>query len=143
MSTWSYWDLLMAVTFPHFFSAFVVDVFILYPLKTLDNQRFFGISNWNKRGHWSKMGEKFNDPLRKMPWFHLIFWYGHFVERHSFRIVWGESPETMRKICLSTKFPHQIRWNYGVFRSDHFRISFDTLPRYSDEFYCEDVVLWD
>ena len=27
-------------------------------------------------------------------------------------------PETMRKLCLSTKFPHQkIRWNYGIFRS--------------------------
>ena len=30
----------------------------------------------------------------------------------------GESPETMRKLCLSTKFPHQeISWNYGIFRS--------------------------
>ena len=26
--------------------------------------------------------------------------------------------ETMRKLCLSTKFPHQeIRWNQGIFRS--------------------------
>ena len=25
----------------------------------------------------------------------------------------------MRKLCLSTKFPHQdIRWNYGIFRSE-------------------------
>ena len=33
----------------------------------------------------------------------------------------GESPETMRKLCLSTKFPHQeIRWNYGILRSPHF-----------------------
>ena len=30
----------------------------------------------------------------------------------------AKSPETMRKLCLSTKFPHQeIRWNYGIFRS--------------------------
>ena len=29
------------------------------------------------------------------------------------------SPETMRKLCLSVKFPRQeIRWNYGTFRSD-------------------------
>ena len=29
-----------------------------------------------------------------------------------------ESPETMRKLCLSTKFSHQeIVWNYGIFRS--------------------------
>ena len=33
---------------------------------------------------------------------------------HSF----GELPETMRKLYLSTKFPHQeITWNYGIFRS--------------------------
>ena len=32
--------------------------------------------------------------------------------------VSGESPETMRKLCLSTKFAHQeIRWNYGIFCS--------------------------
>ena len=29
-----------------------------------------------------------------------------FVGRHSFHIVSGDSPETMRKLCLSTKFPH-------------------------------------
>ena len=40
-----------------------------------------------------------------------------FCGMHSFRIVSGESPETMRKLCLSTKFPHQgIRWNYGISR---------------------------
>ena len=28
----------------------------------------------------------------------------------------GESPETLRKVCLSAKFPHQeIRWNYGIY----------------------------
>ena len=41
-----------------------------------------------------------------------------FWERHSFRIVSGESSETMWKLCLSTKFPHhEIKWNYGIFRS--------------------------
>ena len=35
----------------------------------------------------------------------------------SFCIVSSESPETMRRLCLSTKFPHQeIRWNYGILR---------------------------
>ena len=29
-----------------------------------------------------------------------------FLERHSFRIVSDDLPETMRKLCLSTKFPH-------------------------------------
>ena len=33
-------------------------------------------------------------------------------------------PETVRELCISTKFPHQeIRWNYGISRSvkDHVR----------------------
>ena len=47
------------------------------------------------------------EPLRKIMLFHLIPWYGNFVERNSFRIVSGESPETMRKVCFSTKFTHQ------------------------------------
>ena len=30
--------------------------------------------------------------------------------------VFRDSPETMRKLWLSTKFPHrEIRWNYGIF----------------------------
>ena len=40
------------------------------------------------------------------------------MERNSFRRVSGESPETLRKLFLSTKFPHQeIRWNFCVLRS--------------------------
>ena len=55
------------------------------------------------------------ETLRKIPWFHLISWCEKFMERHSFRIISGDSPKTMRKLCLSTKFPHQeIRWNYGI-----------------------------
>ena len=38
--------------------------------------------------------------------------------RHSFRIVSGESTETKRNLCHSSKFLHQeIRWNYGIFCS--------------------------
>ena len=55
--------------------------------------------------------------LGKKPQFHLISWYGNFAERHSFRIISDDSPETIRKLCLSAKFPHQeIRWDYGIFR---------------------------
>ena len=37
------------------------------------------------------------------------------MERH---IILGGSPETMWKLCLATKFPHQeMTWNYGIFRS--------------------------
>ena len=45
--------------------------------------------------------------LRKMPQFHLFSSCGNFAERHSFRIVSGDSFENMRKRCISTKFPHQ------------------------------------
>ena len=56
--------------------------------------------------------------LRKIPYFYLISWCGSFVERHSFHIVSSNLPETMWKLCLSTKFPHQeIKWNYGILHS--------------------------
>ena len=56
--------------------------------------------------------------LRKIPQFHLISWWGNFVERQSFRIVLGDSLKEMRKLCLSAKLLHQeIRWNYGILRS--------------------------
>ena len=33
----------------------------------------------------------------------------------------GELAETMRKLCLTTRFPPQeIRWNYGILRSRWF-----------------------
>ena len=32
---------------------------------------------------------------------------GNVVERHSFRIISGDSSKTMRKLYLSTKFPQQ------------------------------------
>ena len=41
------------------------------------------------------------------------------MKKHSFRIVLDESPDTMRKLCLSAKFPHQeIKVNYGILCSD-------------------------
>ena len=36
--------------------------------------------------------------LPKIPQFPLISWCGNFVEKHSFRIVSGDSPETLRKL---------------------------------------------
>ena len=53
---------------------------------------------------------------------------GNFAERHNFRIVSGELPKTMLKLCLSTNFSHhEIRWNYSISRSDILKI-FDILP---------------
>ena len=41
------------------------------------------------------------------------------MEGHSFHIVSGDLPETMRKQYLSTKLKQQeIRWNYGILRSE-------------------------
>ena len=42
--------------------------------------------------------------LHKLPQLHLISWRGNFVARHSFRMVSGDSPETMRKLCLAKNF---------------------------------------
>ena len=50
------------------------------------------------------------------------------MERHSFRIVSGKSPETMWKQCLSTKFPHEeIRLNYGILCSESKKRHFNNL----------------
>ena len=56
--------------------------------------------------------------LRKIPEFNLISWRENFMKRHNFRRVSGKSTETVRKLYLSTKCPHQeIRWNYGILHS--------------------------
>ena len=56
--------------------------------------------------------------LHKTPKFHLISLCGNFVERHSFQRVSTDSPKTLRKLCLSTKFLLQkIRWNEIILRS--------------------------
>ena len=43
----------------------------------------------------------------KMLQIYLIFWRGNFVKRHSFHIVLGDSPENMRTLWVSIKFPHK------------------------------------
>ena len=56
--------------------------------------------------------------LRKIPKFYLTFWCENFVARHSFRRASGKSPETLRKLCISKKFPHrEITWNFGILHS--------------------------
>ena len=47
--------------------------------------------------------EGLNLALRKITEFHIISWCGNFVERHSSRIVSGNSVETLRKLCPFTK----------------------------------------
>ena len=57
--------------------------------------------------------------LCKIPKYHSISWSENFVERHSFCRVSGDSLETLRKLCLSTNFPHQkISWNCSILRSE-------------------------
>ena len=53
------------------------------------------------------------------------------MERQSFRIVSGDSSETMRKLCFSTKFPDQeIRLNYCIFCSVTCKIKFIGSARF-------------
>ena len=84
--------------------------------------------------------------LRKLLWFHLISWYGKFVETRNFRRVSKESPETVRKLSISTKFPHQkIRWNFGLLRNVFSRIQyvwrhFSRIKRLSTK--CEIFMEW-
>ena len=57
--------------------------------------------------------------MHKMPKFHLISWYGNFVERHSFHGASRDLPKTLRKLCLSTKLPYQgIKWHFGNLNSE-------------------------
>ena len=58
----------------------------------------------------------------------------------------------MRKLCLSTKFPHQeIRWNYGILRSDWVSGSkYNTFPKgrltqikYRNGFFFKNTLQWD
>ena len=53
--------------------------------------------------------------LPKIQIFPLISWCGKFVETHSLQRVFGNSSETLQKLCVSTKFPHQqIRSDYST-----------------------------
>ena len=53
--------------------------------------------------------------LRKIPEFYLISWCGYLAERHSVRIVSDNLPETLQKLCLSTKFKHREIGEITVF----------------------------
>ena len=56
---------------------------------------------------------------QNIPKFHLTSWCGIFVEMHGFCRVFDHLPESLRKLCVSAKFPHQqIRWMFGILRSD-------------------------
>ena len=61
------------------------------------------------------------DALREIPEFHLISLCGNFEETQCFRRVLTEYPETLRKLCVSTKLPQQeIRRNFGILRSERY-----------------------
>ena len=76
------------------------------------------IHRWNLSQNATIITSSRHNPMRKIPEFHLIFWSGNFVERHRFIRVSGDLPKTLRKLCLSAKFPPQeIRWNLNILRS--------------------------
>ena len=66
----------------------------------------------NTKFYWKgSFGSYLHNTLRKNLKFHLIFWCGNFAEM----------PKTLRKLCISTKFPHQkIRLNFAILRSGIF-----------------------
>ena len=50
----------------------------------------------------------------------ILVW--KFCRKHGFRIVLGNSPKTLRKLCLCAEFPHQeIRWNCDTLFSENIR----------------------
>ena len=85
-------------------------------------------------------GTHHKKPLCKIPLFHLTYLCGNFLERHTFCIVLGESPETIRKLCLSTKFLHQeIRWNYGIVNSTSFSVVYRWVEKEKSDMKCINV----
>ena len=64
---------------------------------------------------------------------HLISWCGNFVERRSFRIVSGESPETMLKLRLQNLYTRESGEITAFFRSvsrkSHVDHIYDVIPR--------------
>ena len=56
---------------------------------------------------------------------YLISWCESFVEAQGFRRVLRVLLETLRKLYVSTKFPHQeTRWSFGVLYSDRRHLTF-------------------
>ena len=53
--------------------------------------------------------------IKRRNFYDVISWCVVFLERHSFRLVSGDLPETIRKLCLSTKFPRQELGKINVF----------------------------
>ena len=55
---------------------------------------------------------------------------------YNYEIDCEKLPETMRKLCLSTKFPHQeVTWNYGIFRSDNGQIKIWSHIEFSEKIF--------
>ena len=76
---------------------------------------------------------------RKMPSLYCIKYRNlilswNIVETYSSRRVSGESLETLQKLCVCTKFPHQqIRLNFGILRSALWLFKNGSLWSYSHE----------
>ena len=47
--------------------------------------------------------------------FHLISWCGKFVEINSFCRISSDPPETLRKLCIFTKFSHDEIGEISIF----------------------------
>ena len=71
--------------------------FSLHAMKSHEGQKIFLNGYWEDFRHFQKIKSYQCEKYRNVT----------FVERCSVRIVSGELPKTMWKLCLSTKFPRQ------------------------------------
>ena len=91
---------------------FLVNEFLVLEKKTFQKVIY------HVRAVWAKV-ILLNHVLNKILKFHLVSWCGNFVETHIALRDWVESPETLRKFHVSTKYPRQyLGWNYGILYSD-------------------------
>ena len=70
-------------------------------------------------------------PLRKIPNFHSISWCRNFVEPHCFDTVFGDSPETLQKLCVSKYFHSRklsdITVFYAVNSAVNYKVNYITF----------------
>ena len=89
------------------------------------HRKLYGNCAFSQNFYTKKLGEitvfyvvKHECTLHKIPQVQLFSWGAKFLETHSFQRYLNESPETLQKLCVFTKFPHQkIRRNFGILRS--------------------------
>ena len=64
----------------------------------------------------------------------ILSQYHNFSYIINFKLTVTAKLSLSQKLCLSKKFPHQeIKWNYGIFRSDINMICDSTITKITDD----------